>query len=140
MSFRFDYDPTSGLLQGSLEGRVTSEDLLDYYRMAMKCARLKRPRSGITDMSGITSFEASSQVVRELAAMTPVIPDTDLLRVIVAPASDVFGMARMFESQGEATRPNLHVVRSCKEALVIVGVQNPQFEPVDLDELRNADA
>ena len=46
MSYRFDYDPRSGLLQGSLEGRVTSEELLDYYRLAMKCARIKRPRSG----------------------------------------------------------------------------------------------
>jgi len=91
-------------------------------------------------MSGITSFEASPQTVRELAAMTPIIPDLDLLRVIVAPAPDIFGMARMFESHGEATRPNLHVVRSYKDALVIVGVQNPQFEPVDLDELRGAEA
>jgi hypothetical protein len=49
-------------------------------------------------------------------------------------------MARMFESHGEATRPNLHVVRSYKDALVIVGVQDPQFEPVDLDELRGAEA
>jgi hypothetical protein len=140
MSYRFDYDPRSGLLQGSLEGRVTSEELLDYYRLAMKCARIKRPRSGITDMSGITSFEVSPQTVRELAAMTPVIPDMDLLRIIVAPASDVFGMARMFESQGEVTRPNLHVVRSYKEALVIVGVQDPRFEPIDLAELLDSDA
>ena len=140
MSYRFDYDPRSGLLQGSLDGRVTSEELLDYYRLATKSARINRPRSGITDMSGITSFEVSPKTVRELAALTPVIPDTDLLRVIVAPASDVFGMARMFESQGEATRPNLHVVRNYKEALVIIGVQDPQFEPVDLAELRAADA
>ena len=75
MSYRFDYDATSGLLQGSLAGRVTSEELLDYYRLAMKCARLKRPRSGVIDMSGITSFEASPQTVREFAAMTPIIPD-----------------------------------------------------------------
>ena len=140
MSFRLDFDPTSGLLQGSLEGRVTSEELLDFYRLAMKCARLKHPRSGIVDMSAITSFEASPQTVRELAAMTPIIPDLHLLRVIVAPASDIFGMARMFESHGEATRPNLHVVRNYKEALVIVGVQDPKFEPVDLAELRDAEA
>ena len=140
MSYRFDYDATTGLLQGSLAGRVTSEELLDFYRLAMKCARLKSPRSGVVDMSGITSFEASPQTVRDLAAMTPIIPDLDLLRVIVAPAPDIFGMARIFESHGEATRPNLHVVRSYKDALVIVGVQNPQFEPVDLDELRGAEA
>jgi hypothetical protein len=32
-------------------------------------------------------------------------------------------MARIFEVEGEATRPNLHVVRSVKEAWAILGVE-----------------
>jgi hypothetical protein len=75
------------------------------------------------------------QTVRELASMRPAIPDQDLLRVIVASSPDVYGMARMFESHGEATRPNLHVVRTYKEALVIVGVIEPKFEPINLADL-----
>lgn len=135
MSYRFEFDPTSGLLQGSLAGRVTSEELVEYYRLAMKFARLKQPRSGITDFTGVTAFEVTPQTVRELASMRPAIPDQDLLRVIVASSPDVYGMARMFESHGEATRPNLHVVRTYKEALVIVGVIEPEFEPIDLADL-----
>jgi hypothetical protein len=135
MSYRFEFDASSGLLQGRLEGRVTSEELTEYYRTAVKFARMKNPRSGITDMTGITSFEVTPQTVRELAGMRPAIPDQDLLRVIVASSPEVFGMARMFESHGEATRPNLHVVRTCKEALVIVGVLEPKFEPIDLADL-----
>jgi hypothetical protein len=138
MSYRFEFDASSGLLQGRLEGRVTSEELVEYYRLAVKCARLKNPRSGITDMTGITMFEVTPQTVRELAGMRPVIPDQDLLRVIVASSPEIFGMARMFESHGEATRPNLHVVRTYKEALVIVGVLEPQFEPIDLADLGSA--
>jgi hypothetical protein len=139
MAYRFEFDATNGVLQGRLEGRVTSEELIEYYRLAMKCARLKRPRSGITDMTGVTVFEATSQTVRELAGMRPAIPDTDLLRVIVASSPDIFGMARMFESHGEATRPNLHVVRTRKEALAIVGVLEPKFELIDLADLDSAD-
>jgi len=138
MSYRFEFDASSGLLQGRLEGRVTSEELTEYYQTAVKCARMKKPRSGITDMTGITAFEVTSQTVRELAGMRPAIPDQDLLRVIVASSPEVFGMARMFESHGEATRPNLHVVRTCKEALAIVGVLEPKFEPIDLAELDSA--
>jgi hypothetical protein len=44
----------------------------------------------------------------------------------------------MFESHGEATRPNLHVVRTYKEALVIVGVIEPKFEPIDLADLEDS--
>jgi hypothetical protein len=132
MPYGFEFDSTNGVLQGRLEGRVTSEELVEYYRAAVKCARLKEPRSGITDLTGVTAFEASSQTIRELANTRPAIPNPDLLRVIVASSPDVYGLARMFESHGEATRPNLHVVRTCKEALAIIGVVEPKFEPIDL--------
>jgi hypothetical protein len=36
----------------------------------------------------------------------------------------------MFELQAEGTRANLHVVRTMKEALAILGVQAPKFGPV----------
>jgi len=42
-------------------------------------------------------------------------------------------MMRMFVEQGEMTRPNLHVVRAESEAWAILGLQNPQFEPVEID-------
>ncbi len=59
-------------------------------------------------------------------------PKMDRPRVIIAPADHAFGMARIFEIEGEATRPNLHVVRSAKEAFVIFGVEmeEAQFGPI----------
>jgi hypothetical protein len=138
MPYLFEFDAAAGLLQGRLYGVVTSEELTDYYRDAVKCAAAKRPRSGITDLTGVTSFEVSPQIIREIASMRPAIPDEELLRVIVASSPDIFGMARMFESHGEATRPNLHVVRTYKEALAIVSVQQPKLETVDLARLDEA--
>jgi len=132
MSYAFEFDSANALLQGRLYGVVTSEDLRDYFRNGIRCVTAKKPRAGITDLTGVTSFEVTSQTIRDLASTRPVAPAENLLRVIVANSPDVFGMARMFETHGEATRPNLHVVKTCKEALVIVGVQEPNFEPIDL--------
>ncbi len=36
----------------------------------------------------------------------------------------------MFEIAGEATRPNLHVVRTIEEAWAILDVEAPQFGPL----------
>jgi hypothetical protein len=133
--YRFEFDSENGLLQGRLYGRVTSEELKEYYQVGVKSIAAKMPRAGITDMTGITAFEVTPQAVRELASLPPISPYQDLLRVIVASSPDVFGMARIFESQTEATRPNLHVVKTCKEALVIVGVPSPKYQPIDPSDL-----
>jgi len=42
-------------------------------------------------------------------------------------------MMRMFELHGEATRPNFYVVREEREAWAILGIQNPRFDPLDLE-------
>jgi hypothetical protein len=60
-------------------------------------------------------------------------PHPALPRVIIAPSADFYGLARMFEIQAEATRPNLHVVRSEREALAILAVQDPHFDPLDIE-------
>jgi hypothetical protein len=136
--YRFEFDTENGLLQGRLYGRVTSEELKEYYLAGSRVVAAKQPRSAITDMTGITVFEVTPQTVRELASYPPILHKQELLRVIVASAPDVFGMARMFDSHGETTRPNLHVVKTLKEALVIVGVQEPKYEPVDIPDLGGA--
>jgi hypothetical protein len=43
----------------------------------------------------------------------------------------MFGMARMFELEGGETRPNLHVVRSEREAFAILGIIKPKFGSVE---------
>lgn len=84
--------------------------------------------SGILDMSGVVSFNVSAATVRQLAQLPPAIPDPNIPRVIVAGSNQMFGLARMFEIQGSDTRPNLHVVRTEKEALAILGVTAPDFK------------
>lgn len=140
MPYLFEFDPGNSLLQGRLYGRVTSEELKEYFQVGIKCIAAKHPRAGITDMTGVTLFDVTPQTVRTLANVPPIDASEDLLRVIVAPAPDVFGMARMFESHGEATRPNLHVVKTCKEALVIVGVREPKYEALNIADVSGPSA
>jgi hypothetical protein len=132
MPYQFDYDSTNRILRGRLDGCVTDDVLKEYYRAAAGYAAQLDPLKGITDFSAVTSFEASAQTVRELARSTPVIPDVNRVRVIIAPADHVFGMARMFEMTGENTRPLNHVVRKLSEAWAVLGVHDPKFEPLPM--------
>ncbi|MFZ0735682.1 MAG: hypothetical protein WBL70_20355 [Candidatus Acidiferrales bacterium] len=135
MAYHFEFNSTLGILRGRLEGQITDEGLREFYRTAAEYVALLDPRAGVTDFSGVSSFDVSVQTIRGLAMSAPAMPKTSRPRVIVASASHIYGMARMFEEVGEATRPNLHVVRTTGEAWAILGVAapgmpEPQFEPV----------
>jgi len=131
--YSFDFDPKNRVLRFSLKGRVTDELMRDFYYGMREPVFRTQPDAGVLDTSTVISFEVSSQVIRELAAASPIIPNPDFPRVVIAPSPDVYGMMRMFVEQGELTRPNLHVVRAESEAWAILGVQSPQFEPVEID-------
>jgi hypothetical protein len=128
MPYRFDFDSTNRILRGRWDGRVTNEVLREYYRVAAEYVAQIDPGSAIADFSAVTSFEVSPETARELARSLPVMPDPSRVRVVLAPADHVFGMARLFQLAGEHTRPNLHIVRTLREAWAVLGVQDPQFE------------
>ena len=130
MAYSFEFDSTNRILRCRLVERVDDEELTNFYRMAAEYVALTDPHAGITDFSAVTSFEVTAETVRMLAKLTPAMPQTSRPRVIVAASDHIFGMARMFEFEGEATRPNLHVVRTLSEAWAILGIQQPQFGPI----------
>ncbi len=86
--------------------------------------------AGIVDLTEVTSFDVSAKTLREQSKVQPVLRDPDLHRIIIAPASDTFGMMRMFEQEAEDVRPDIHVVRTEKEAWAILAVEVPRFEPL----------
>lgn len=133
MPQQFEFDSTHGIVRSRIEGRVTDQDLRNFYRAATAVyAKLgAKMSSAVTDFSGVTSFEVSAQSVLEMADREPALADQKKIRIIVAAAPVIFGMARMFEISGERTRPNLHVVRTEQEAWAILGVWDPKFEPLE---------
>ena len=128
MPYQFDFDSTNRILRGRLDGCVTDEVLKEYYRAAAVYAAQIDPLRGITDLSAVTSFDVSAETLRTLAGSTPVMPDTGRVRVVLAPADHVFGLARLFQIEGETTRPHNHVVRTLSEAWTVLGVHDPKFE------------
>ena len=130
MAYRFEFDSKNRILRGRFEGQVTDEELKRFYRVAGQLVAKILPRAGITDFESVTSFEVSPETIRDLASLPPAMPDPGQPRVIVAPAPDIFGLARMFQLEGEETRPTLHVVHKLREACAILGVQHPKFKPI----------
>ena len=131
MSHKFDFDLTNKVIRAQVEGIVTDESLKEYYASASRLGRLNPTFSGICDMSAVSFVAISSQTIRALAKLPPAVPNPEIPRCIVAGSPAMFGIARMFELEGGATRPNLHVVRSEREAFAILGIVKPRFGSVE---------
>ena len=132
MSFQFDFDSGHQTFALPLHGprhRRGTQGLLP----AADQIRLLRPdaAAGLTDFTAADSVEVSPKTIRQLASLPPLLTEISRVRCIVAPTDKVFGLARMFELQGGYTRSNLHVVRTIKEALAVLGVPEPKFEPLE---------
>jgi hypothetical protein len=123
MAFVYDFDPIHQVLRSTFSGKVSDEDLLNHQRVGALLVTSLGPRFAIIDLSAADPFEATADGMRALAKLPPAMPQRDRPRVVIAPSDYAFGMARIFEVEGEATRPNLHVVRSVKEAWAILGVE-----------------
>lgn len=129
LAYYFEFDSSNGILRCRLGGDVTNESLKDCYRVAVECAALTNPRVGIADFSDVVSVDVSSQTVRDLAHRTPGMPGSRP-RFLVVPSAHMYGLARMFQQCGSEARPELRVVRSLDEAYTLLGVREPQFEPM----------
>jgi hypothetical protein len=121
----------NGILRCRLIGQVTDEVFKEFFRIGAQHAIRSHPKAGVVDLTEVISFEVSAQVIEKLARTTPVLPDPHLRRVVIAPSPEIYGMMRMFEMEGEATRPGIHVVHTEQEAWAILSVKKPRFYPLD---------
>jgi hypothetical protein len=132
LPYAFDFDLTNGILRCRLNGRITDEVLRDFFRIGAQHAIRTHPTTGVIDLSEVTAFDVSTQMIESLAKLPPVLPDPNLRRVIIAPSPEIFGMMRMFEIAAEHERPNIHVVHTEREAWAILSVEEPRFYPLDM--------
>jgi hypothetical protein len=132
MSYNFEFDSRNKLLRGRFEGLVTDQIVTEFYTNAGEYVARTLPRAAIIDFSSATSFIVASSTMFILARSTPVVEDHKVIRVIVAPSAQEFGVSRIFQMLGESTRPSLRLVRSQEEAFAMLGINDPQFEPVKL--------
>ncbi len=123
------FDESHQVILIKFGGRLTDEILLSHFQRVKGWLTTHGPCSNITDFSDVTSFEISAKAVSQLAASSPLVPD-EFLRVVIAPQDEIYGMVRMFEMLGSATRDRLHIVRTISEAYEVTGIESPGFRPV----------
>jgi len=131
MPYEFEFASAHGILLCRLSGLVTDEVLQEFFEVGSQHARRIHPTAGVVDLSGVTALEVSPETIRQVAKSAPALHDAGIQRVIIAPTPHLYGMMRMFATQGEEIRPDLHVVHSEKEAWAILVVQDPQFKPLE---------
>ena len=132
MSYEFDFDDKHRILRCTFSGDVDDEELLGYYKKAAEYVTLTDPLIGLSDFTNVIRFSVSVETVRKLAKAAPAMPQAARPRVIVAASDRIYGMARVFELEGETTRPNVHVVRTMREAWAILGIAHPpSFTPMN---------
>ncbi len=122
-------DESQGVLFIRFEGVVTDAVLLERYGSVRQWVAGHGFYSSISDFSEVASFQVSSRGVNQLAANAPLVPD-DYLRIVVAPQDEAYGMTRMFEMLGSATRNKVDVVRSLAEAYRLAGVERLDLHPI----------
>ena len=130
MAYWFEFDSRNQVLNCSFKDRVSDEELTEYYEVATRCVEQIKPRAAIVDFSDVSDFDVSPGTLRRLASRPPVMPNPAQPRVVVAPRPDIYGLARIFQIEGEATRPSFHVVRTLQEACTILGVHTFEFAPI----------
>lgn len=129
MAYFFEYDSSHEIFLVRFEGRVTDEEFREYYRVAGEHMTRLRPRASISDYSAVTDFQVSVQTIRNLAHSYIAMPSANP-RVVVAPAPHLYGLARIFQAEGEPLRPNLNVLSTLADAYAELGVGELHFEPV----------
>jgi len=130
LPYKFDFDPRNRILRCWFEGRVTDQALREFYRAAIDYVALTDPLAGVLDFTAVSLFDVSPKTVRALANLPPAMPDAERPRVFIAASLPTFGFLRMFQIQGQHSRPNIHIVRTARQAWAILGVPDPRFEPI----------
>jgi hypothetical protein len=132
MALRVEFDAANKILLLHFEGKLVDDSVAESYRTIRKHWTTTNASMGIVDFSSVTEFALSGELIVKMAQQEPCIPDgTRRPRVIVAPKTRVFDLARAFQVLVENTRPLLSVVYTLDEAFADLDVQSPHFEPLE---------
>ncbi len=129
MGFRFEFDSVNKILLINMEGEI-SDSIIRRLDGAVRKHASRKPDVQIVDCSGITKFAMSPDFVRRLGQRKPPAYALQARRLIIAPTPVSFGLARMYQMAGEPQHSDVTIVRSMKEALGELGIEQVRFEPL----------
>jgi len=114
MPVTFRIDPARGRIFSTLHGEVNGQDLVQLQQDLLADANFAPTLSHLSDCTGITRFDVSSQTIRLLALPTLFAHGSRM--AIVAKLEIVFGMARMFQMLREGIAEEVRVFRDLDQA------------------------
>ncbi len=127
MPHHFEFDHAQRVLLVVVEGEINDAEIMAIdEEMREQIARMQ-PAAGISDLSGVSAFSVSAQVMRSVALQDAPYPQ-ETPRFIVAPTDVLYGMSRMYELVADRPRGMLQVVRNREEAFAQLGASNLKFE------------
>jgi hypothetical protein len=129
MPFRFEFDAEHRILLVIAVGEFGDADQIAIVDSIRERAAALNAAAGIGDYTELESYTASAAAI-QVAARQPSPYPPNAPRFLVAPRDHVFGASRMYKAIADRTSERLRVVRSRQEALDLLGVLNPDFEPV----------
>ncbi len=115
-----------------IEGRVTSELLLNFHAAATNFLAAHPPCRVILDLSPVTEFAVSSDAIRRVAAAPPPLMSAGKLLVLVIQKDVIYGLARMFQilTEDKGNYCELQMVSTMDEAYRLLQVKSATFRPV----------
>jgi hypothetical protein len=114
MAATYRIDPAGARIFSTLEGVVTDQELIRFQQQLLADPAFEPNYSQLTDYTGITCFDVSSQTMRSLAL--PNILAKGVRLAIVARSEFIFGMARMYQLLREGIAEEIRVFRDLNEA------------------------
>jgi len=132
MTYQFAFDPANKILLLRFDGRLTDTLVRTLYWEVRTRSTATDASVGIFDLSAVTEFAVSPEMILELANRDPAMPDaTKRPRFIVAPPMLGLGISRLCVIAVELRSPLLKIVLSLEEAFAALGVPSPHFEPLE---------
>ncbi len=128
MDFHFELAAAENVLRLTLSGEMNDAGVMELWSKGMPIAVSHASCRFIVDTTAVTRFGVSPKAVTMLAKKHSV----DLpMRIIVAPNDVLYGTSRMFQTLTESMRKNVHIVRTMAEAYKVLGIESPEFVPVN---------
>lgn len=130
MRFSLLYDHGKGVLLVRF-GRVLTRAVHEaVFAAAQRFVEKFGDRPAIADFSAVEDVGVDMEFWRELGRRPRVIRGAD--RVLVAPQDEVFGMIRMYGLLQAGGGDEPMVVRTLAEAYAHLGIDRPDFRPIDV--------
>ena len=131
MAIAYLFDSKHKVLLVRFEGALTQQAIEALWPAARAFAAIHGNCPGIIDLSAVGRIEVDLEALRAFGRRPRVMAGAQ--RVLVAPGDDMFGTVRMYGlQQSSAIDDEPMVVRSLQEAYDLLGLTDPDFQPIAL--------